>query len=179
MQTVATLLAGIIPALALGWAVITYSDKKRGALALERTKFIFDNLQYLETDPSMQKANKIVYRLSHGFTIEDFLLIMKGRSGTQEQTDACMAIENYLNLLWRVGYAHITLKTIERNDLDAFGYYFYEISKNVKLMEYCNEEGYEEIVDAIDVLRPIWKKAEAEIPGRLRQLQSGVIKTGD
>ena len=64
MQATAIFVPGMIAALSLVWAIYSYRLNYRNALALERTKFIFENLRYLETDASMQKANKVIYGLS-------------------------------------------------------------------------------------------------------------------
>ncbi len=140
---------------------------------MERTKFISDNLRYFETDASMQEANQIVNDLVADFTIETFLEIMMsnndadtekaaGVSVSPAQVTKCMAVDNYLNFLWRIAYAHFSLRTITVDDLDAFGYYFYVISRNIRLMEYCVKEGFEEVIYAIRELKPIWAKADIQ-----------------
>jgi hypothetical protein len=161
-QLIESILATLIAALALAWTIIAYWLNKRNALALERTKFIFENLRFFETDPLMQMANQVVNGLVADFTIDAFLNIRKAGGGTPEQITKCMALDNYLNFLWRIAYAHLTLKTITINDLDAFGYYFFLISQHEGLMRYCVYEGFEEIIDAIEKLRPIWDKTETE-----------------
>jgi hypothetical protein len=162
MQIMTSLLAGLIAALALVWTIIAYWLNKRNVLALERTKFIFENLRFFETDPLMQMANQIVNGLATDFTIDAFLNVMKAKNGTPEQITKCMALDNYLNFLWRIAYAHFALKTITIGDLDAFGYYFYLISQHEGLMSYCVCEGFEEIIDAIEKLKPIWDQTEIE-----------------
>jgi hypothetical protein len=177
MQTLATFLAGIIPALALLWAVYRYRLGSRRDLALERTKFIFDNLRFFETDPSLQMANQVINDLASGFTIDTFLDRMTEKLGTAEEMTKCMAIDNYLNFLWRIAYAHLELDTIALNDMDAFGYYFYLISKHEKLMEYCVDEGFEEIIDAIEKLKPIWRETERENKSRYKLVASWAAET--
>jgi hypothetical protein len=161
-QLIESLLAALIAALALAWTIIAYWLNKRNALALERTKFIFENLRFFETDPLMQMANQIVNGLVADFTIDAFLNVRKAGDGTPEQITKCMALDNYLNFLWRIAYAHFTLKTVTTDDLDGFGYYFYLISQHEGLMRYCVCEGFEEIIDAIEKLKPIWDETEIE-----------------
>ncbi len=108
----------------------------------------------------MQLSNKIIYGFATDFTIETFLSVMKSKTGTDEQKAMCMAMENYLNFLWRIAYACLELKTIKAEDLDAFGYYFYQVSIHPGLSEYCINEGFEDIIDAVKKLKPTWDKAE-------------------
>ena len=136
--------------------------QQKNTLSLERTKFIFENLRFFETDPLMQMANQIVNGLAADFTIDTFLNVMNAKNGTPEQIKRCTALENYLNFLWRIAYAHFALKTVTIDDVDAFGYYFYLISQHEGLMSYCVYEGFEEIIDAIEKLKPIWDQTEIE-----------------
>jgi hypothetical protein len=168
MQPGATYPAALIATLALAWTIIAYWLNKRNALALERTKFIFENLRFFETDPLMQMANQIVNGLVPDFTIDVFLDATNKKNSDPEQRTKCMAVDNYLNFLWRIAYAHFTLKTVTTDDLDAFGYYFYLISQHKGLMEYCVSDGFEEIIDAINRLRPIWDKTKIENENRRR-----------
>jgi hypothetical protein len=124
MSLFATVVPWIIALLTLSWGIFSYGHHQRSLLALERTKFIFEHLRFFETDQSMQMANKIVCGLATDFTIETFLDVMKSNKGTPEEVSKCMAVDNYLNFVWRVAYAHLILKTISIDDLDAFGYYF-------------------------------------------------------
>jgi hypothetical protein len=163
----------LIAAIALAWGIISYWLSKKNALSLERTRFIFDNLRFFETDPLMQLANQIVNGLAPDFTIETFLDVMKSNHETRvneatrtsvppEQIRKCMAIDNYLNFLWRISYAHFTLRTVTVDDLDSFGYYYYKISQHAELMRYCVDQGFEEVIDAIQKLKPIWDETEIE-----------------
>ena len=152
----------LIAAIALAWGITSYWLSKKNTLSLERTKFIFENLRFFETDPLMQMANQIVNGLAADFTIDTFLNVMNAKNGTPEQIKRCTALENYLNFLWRIAYAHFALKTVTIDDVDAFGYYFYLISQHEGLMSYCVYEGFEEIIDAIEKLKPIWDQTEIE-----------------
>jgi hypothetical protein len=115
----------------LAWAIISYGHNHRRTLALERTKFIFEQSKFFDTDPSIQTANKILYGFSPSFTVESFLRVMKSQNGTPDEIMMSMTVDNYLNFLWRVAYAHLTLKTITIEDLDAFGFDFYKIHTHI------------------------------------------------
>ncbi len=160
MELIKTIVPLLLAAMGLVWAISSYLDTQRKTLALERTKFIFENLRFLETDKSMQSSNKIIYGLATDFTIETFLSVMKSKAGSDEQKEMCMAMEGYLNFIWRIAYACIKLGSIKVEDLDAFGFYFHKISSHVGLREYCINEGFEDIIDAAEKLRPLWNKAE-------------------
>jgi hypothetical protein len=162
MKLTATLGTWAIAVLGLVWAIVSYRLNSRNSLALERTKFIFEHLKYFDIQPSMQTANKIVYGLIPDFTIERFLDVMKTGKGTPDELSNCMAVENYLNFLWRIGYAHFTLETISVDDLDAFGYYFYTVSKNPALSDYCIKEGFEEVIQVALKLKPIWDESDRQ-----------------
>jgi len=167
MELVATFGTWAIAVAGLVWAIVSYRLNNRRTLALERTKFIFEHLKYFDTEPSMQTASKIIYGFIPDFTIETFLNVMKAGKGTPEQIANGMAVDNYLNFLWRIAYAHFTLKTITVEDLDAFGYYFYKISSHAGLCAYCIEEGFENIVDVIEKLKPMWDEAEIANASRI------------
>lgn len=175
------MLTGTIAALGLAWAIISYGLTKRSELALERTKFIFDNLRYFETDEALQEANRIVGDLSKEFTTEKFLEIMMpdddaniDETGladvSDEQIAKCTAVDSYLNFLWRIAYAHFELRTITINDMDAFGYYFYLISKDIGLLKYCAKEGFEEVIYAIRKLKPYWDAADIKNRDLIREV---------
>jgi hypothetical protein len=172
MQSIASFLAFLISALALAWTMIAFRLNKQNALALERTKFIFENLRFFETDQLLQMAFQIMNGFIKDFTIDTFLKLMdeEEENGTPEQLTKCMALNNYLNFLYRVAYAHFALKTITPDDLDAFGYYYYLVSEHEGLMRYCVSEGFEEVVDAINKLKPIWDKTEIENEQRARMI---------
>jgi hypothetical protein len=146
----------------LGWAIISYRLNHRRTLALERTKFIFEQSKFFDTDPSIQTANKILYGFSPDFTVDVFLRVIEARKGNPEEIAMSLALENYLNFLWRVAYTHFVLKTITLEDLDAFGYYFYKIQEHKGLYEYCMKDGFEEIIMAAKKLQSIWDKADAQ-----------------
>jgi hypothetical protein len=160
MKLIATFGSWAIAVAGLVWAIVSYRLNNRSTLALERTKFIFEHLKYFDTEPSMQTATRIIYGFDPDFTIETFLSVMKAGKGTPEQIANSMAIEGYLNFVWRIAYAHFTLKTVTIEDLDAFGYYFYVISLNAGLCKYCIEEGFGDIVEAAEQLKPIWDAAD-------------------
>jgi hypothetical protein len=86
---------------------------------------------------------------------------MKSQNGTPEEIMMSMTVDNYLNFLWRVAYAHLTLKTITIEDLDAFGFYFYKIHTHIGLSEYCRKEGFDDIIEVAKKLEPIWLEADA------------------
>jgi hypothetical protein len=160
MKLIETIGTWVIAAAGLVWAIYSYRLNNRSTLALERTKFIFEHLKYFDTDPSMQTASKIIYGFNPDFTIETFLNVMKAGKGPSDQIANSMAIESYLNFLWRIGYAHFVLKTVTVEDLDAFGYYFYAISLDPGLCTYCIQEGFEEIIEVVLKLQPVWDEAE-------------------
>jgi len=166
-------ITGTIAGLGLAWAIFAYWHSKRSALALERTKFISDNLRYFETDQFLQEANRIVSSLDTEFDVKKFLEIMALNSEAADDEapsvkvspaliQKCTAVDNYLNFLWRIAYAHFGLRTITVHDMDAFGYYFYLVSRDVGLMKYCVEEGFEEVLYAIKKLKPYWQEADSK-----------------
>ena len=176
IQLNAAFFTGLIAATGLAWGIISYWLSKKNTLSLERTRFIFDNLRFFETNESVQTANYIVNGLASDFTIDTFLMVMKARKGTPEQLAKCTAIDIYLNFLWRVAYAHSILKTITIDDLNAFGYYFYQISLHEGLMEYCVREGFEDVVDAIKKLEPIWEKDEVQDAALIAEIKNRAAK---
>jgi hypothetical protein len=164
-------LGTVIAACVLIWGVVSFRLNRKNAAALERTRFVFENLRHFETDQAIQAAYQVVSGLNPDFTIAMFLELTKQNKGGPH----CAAMETYLNFLWRVAYAHFVLKTITVDDLNAFGYYYYVISLRRELMEYCVREGFEYIVSAIFLLEAIWAEDErqnefliAKIRGRKR-----------
>lgn len=148
----------IVSILGFIWAIITYINGQREKLSLERTKFIFDQSSYFDSDASMRVATEIVMGLSKDFSIEKFLKVMKCKSGNKDEIEAAMAFERYLSFLWRVSYANLILKTIKDEDVDAFGYYIYLINAHDKLREYCQNDGFEEIIQMAKRLECRWER---------------------
>jgi hypothetical protein len=154
----------MVAAVSLTWGALSYTLNTLRSRSLERTRFIFEQQKYFDTDLSMRTGNKILYGLMPDFKIEQFLRVMKEKTGDSKEVSNSMAFESYLNFIWRIAYAHIALKTITVYDLNAFGEFFYRISLNKGLCKYCAEEDFDKIIEAIEKLRPMWKREQERVP---------------
>jgi hypothetical protein len=54
-------------------------------------------------------------------------------------------------------YAYLETKTISRKELDGFGWYLWRISERPAIVEYCDNNGYEEINIATKKLMRYWE----------------------
>jgi hypothetical protein len=144
------------------WAIYTYREKRERELSQQRTGFIFENARILDSDPGLQEALSILNDMHFTYDVDDFIRITNKKTvWTEEEIRIVTLVDNLLNYLWRIAYAHITLKTLTLNDLNAFGYYYWRIIEHEGLITYSKEEGYGEIVTAAKRLRKIWAREEA------------------
>lgn len=53
--------------------------------------------------------------------------------------------DKLFNFLWRISYAHLRMKTLSLQELDAFGWYFTLIGESPAMDKYCDDNGFDEI----------------------------------
>jgi len=53
--------------------------------------------------------------------------------------------DKLFNFLWRLCYAYLEVKTLSSKEVEGFGWYFWLISKFPAVVDYCENNGYEDI----------------------------------
>ena len=74
----------------------------------------------------------------------------------QKRTEYKQKCDKLFNFLWRICYAYDQVKTLSRKEVEGFGWYFWRISKFPAVVDYCENNGYEDI-------NTVTKKLELEL----------------
>lgn len=149
-------IGGLATAFAGVGAIVTFRITRKSELAWKRTEFIVQQSAFLDNDSEMRECTLILYGKHPSLNVRDFLILAEEGSSEVdlERAQLLGKMEKFLNFLWRIAYAHLVLKTLTKNDLNAFGAYFGEVEEHEKLREYCLKQGYEEIIYAAAILGP-------------------------
>ncbi len=135
-------LLGFIIAIGGGYK---YFDTRRRELAWKRTEFLFGQAALLDTDKDMGEAIQIIEGRHASITI-DSLFKSNGDPDTDSQGDAWQNIDRLLNLLDRIAYSVLELKTLDIDEARNFGWYLEKIENNALMKKYCEKNGYPDIV---------------------------------
>ena len=68
-----------------------------------------------------------------------------GDFDSQKRTEYKQKCDNLFNFLWQLCYAYDQVKTLSRKEVEGFGWYFWRISKFPAVVDYCENNGYEDI----------------------------------
>ena len=135
-------LLGFIVAIGGGYK---YFDTRRRELAWKRTEFLFSQAKLLDTDQDMTEAIQIIEGRHSSVTIAS-LFNPDGVPNTDSQGDTWHKIDKLLNLLDRIAYSVLELKTLDINEAKNFGWYLRKIEKNTQMKEYCENYGYADVI---------------------------------
>lgn len=131
--------------------VIGYFITRKNELAWKRTEFLCEQSQYLEDDPVMVEIITILEGRHPNVAICDIFASQK--LSEQAKLEYLQKFDKFLNFLWRLSYSYLEVKTISRKEISGFGSYFWLISKSQPLLDYCEENGFEDIIKVIDILK--------------------------
>jgi hypothetical protein len=135
-------LLGFIIAIGGGYK---YFDTRRRELAWKRTEFLFGQAALLDTDRDMGEAIQIIEGRHASITIGS-LFKPNGDPDTDSQGDTWQNIDKLLNLLDRIAYSVLELKTLDIDEAKNFGWYLEKIENNAPMKKYCEKYGYPDIV---------------------------------
>ncbi len=122
-----------------------YFDARRRELAWKRTEFLFAQAAFLDTDKDMGEVVQIIEGRHARIAIES-LFKPNGDADTDSQGDTWQNIDKLLNLLDRIAYSVLKLKTLDIDEARNFGWYLEKIGNNALMRGYCEKNGYPDIV---------------------------------
>jgi len=134
----------VVGLLAIAVSVITYLLTRRRELAWKRTEFLSEQAKYLEDDPVLTEVITILEERHPTIKVQDIF----GNGGTLDEVkraEYVQKFDKFLGFLWRLSYAHLTLKTISSAEVEAFGWYYWRIAQMPTLVDYCENFGFGDI----------------------------------
>lgn len=114
-------------------------------LAWKRTEFLFDQAQYLESNPEMREILQILGNNHNDYGICDVVdddTPLKDPEKYRLRNN----LDHFLNFFDRLYYAHVTAKTMNKEEVMVFEWYLSEILETPELAAYCNESGFRDVV---------------------------------
>jgi hypothetical protein len=134
----------LIAALAIIVSVITYALTRRRELAWRRTEFIVTQAQYFDNDDDLLEVVRI---LEDRHPVVNLSMIFDETSEFDPEKRAYykQKCDKMFNFLWRLCYAYDQVKTLSRKEVEGFGWYFWRISKFPAVVDYLENNGYEDI----------------------------------
>ncbi|HEY4930604.1 MAG TPA: hypothetical protein VII23_03455 [Terriglobales bacterium] len=137
------------------FTVISYIVTRLKELAWRRTEFLCEQSQYLDNDPVLVETITILEGRHPDITISE-IFGAETAIDSATRNEYLQKFDKLFNLLWRLCYAHLETKAISRKELEGFGWYFSKISENSSLVEYCENNGFDDINTAIEKLKRFW-----------------------
>jgi hypothetical protein len=134
----------LVASLTVLFSVISYVLTRRRELAWRRTEFICAQAQYFDTDEELREVVRILEERHSTITIE-MVFDPASQLDSDKRMQYKQKFDKMFNFLWRLCYAHTEVKTLSRKEVEGFGWYFWKVSKYSLLVDYCENNGYEEI----------------------------------
>ena len=122
-----------------------YFDTRRRELAWKRTEFLFHQAALLDADKDMTEAIQIIEGRHPRITL-DALFKPDGEPDTTSQGETWHKLDKLLNLLDRIAYAVLELKTLDIDEARNFGWYLREIAAHALMKTYCETNGYADVI---------------------------------
>lgn len=138
------------------FTVVSYFLTRGRELAWRRTEFLCEQSQYLDTDPVLVETITILEGRHPDITVSE-IFGPETKIDNAKRQAYLQKFDKLLNLLWRLCYAYLETKAISRKELDGFGWYLWQISENPSLVEYCENNGFEDINTATNKLKGFWE----------------------
>lgn len=121
-----------------GFGIYKYFATRRTELAWRRTEFIFDQARRLEDDQDLSETIAILEGRCQDNSIEKII--------GESQNEYLQKLDKLLNLFDRLAYATLHQKTIDKKEVANFGWYLQKICENDKLVQYCENHGFRDII---------------------------------
>ena len=120
-----------------------YFDSRKKELDWKKTEFLFEQSKYIDSESDIQYVVGIIDG-EHGIRLEE-RLTQKGKLiGDDEQFRE--GLHKLLNMLERLSYAVESIGSITMNEVSHFGWYFTSVYREELLVNYCNRNGYKQVV---------------------------------
>jgi hypothetical protein len=151
----------IVATVAAIFSICAYLLTRRRELAWKRTEFLFAQYQYFENDRELLETTTILEERHSTITV-DQVFSLDSMLDDAKRKEYAQKFDKLLNFLWRLCYARLETKTLSLKEVEAFGWYLWRISESEVLREYCENNGFDEIVIVIKELKPIWAEYDRE-----------------
>ena len=135
-----------------------YLDTRKRELSWRKTEFLFKQARFLDTDLNIAKAVRVLTGREPDVTVASIY----GGSGLSEaaQHEYQDCFDKLLNLLDRIAYSTLHVKTLTEVEAANFGWYLARIAQEPMLVSYCKENGLGDVVELAETL-----KTESESAG--------------
>jgi hypothetical protein len=121
-----------------------YMDLRDRELRWKRIEFIFEQAKYMDNDPEIHKTVLILSGIDESKTLDEiFSLDGEYLEGVDSVTIA--GFEKLFNLLDRISYVYNS-GAITKAELANFGLYFSEIIRKNRVVVFCEQNGYQDVV---------------------------------
>lgn len=135
-----------------GLATWRFLVSRNDDLAWKRTEFLFDQAQYLESNPDMREILQILGDNHNDYGVGD--LIDDGAPiEAPEKYRLRNNLDQFLNFFDRLYYAHVTAKTLSKDEVMVFEWYLSEILDTDELAKYCEENGFRDVLNLANIVK--------------------------
>lgn len=126
------------------FSVIAYALTRRRELAWKRTEFMAAQAQYFDNDKDLLEVVTILED-RHPVVTLSMIFDDDSKFDPQKRTEYIQKCDKLFNFLWRLCYAYDQVKTLSRKEVEGFGWYFWRISKFPAVIDYCENNGFQDI----------------------------------
>lgn len=135
-----------------GLATWRFLVSRNDDLAWKRTEFLFDQAQYLESNPDMREILQILGDNHNDYGVGD--LIDDGAPiEAPEKYRLRNNLDQFLKFFDRLYYAHVTAKTLSKDEVMVFEWYLSEILDTDELAKYCEENGFRDVLNLANIVK--------------------------
>ena len=146
MLKIIALLASVGGAIwAAVWAVIQFSDSRKRDITWRRTELLFRIGEQLDSNPRFIEALRLLEDRDDRTNLQGFFEfteseLYNGGKNLRQNVDALF------NLFERIAHAVYITKTLSIDEASCFGWYFQRILETEPLKEYCEENGFKDVL---------------------------------
>jgi len=126
-----------------GFALYKYLDSRRRELDWQKTRFLFEQGQYIDNDPDIIKAIKILAGENPDLEIGD---IFGNNANEEVRAQYWTGFDKLFNFLDRLAHTYFSLETLSGEEVRNFRWYLDEVIKNESIKSYCEDNGYQDVV---------------------------------
>lgn len=138
--------SAMLTAVAAIFSFWKYVDTRDRELAWRHTEFLFHQAEYLDKDKDIAAAVRVMMGADPSLSVDDLFVGSKLLVNEANNEHYRYGFEKLLNLLDRLAYAHLRKETLSMDELANFKWYFSQVCDNHKLTEYCNKNGFSDVV---------------------------------
>jgi hypothetical protein len=145
--------------------LIGYFVARRTERAWKRTEFLFAQGQHLDTDPALDEVVAVLDGRHASLTV-DLVYDEESQLEPRTRSEAKHKFDKLLNLLQRLAYSARTARTLSQKEISLFGWYVLKVMSHERLVKYCNENGFDDLVALAKLLEiEVAKPPDEPIPG--------------